>query len=146
MENLFNKFQLLCLGIIFLILMTLYLIQQWYCKEKWQSWPLRYGAALYQLSLQANWELLIILVPNKTMKWWINGYKYMNIIYVNCRKRNEYGWVQIPNFFWRYFHYCLNSVHYCEDRFQIHTIYLRRRQNRKIINETSNLPWETIHT
>ena len=31
------------------------------------------------------------------------------------------------NFFWRYFHYCLNSVHYCEDRFQIHTIYLRRR-------------------
>ena len=50
------------------------------------------------------------------------------------------------NFFWRYFHYCLNSVHYCEDRFQIHTIYLRRRQNRKIINETSNLPWETKDT
>ena len=39
------------------------------------------------------------------------------------------------NFFWRYFHYCLNSVHYCEDRFQIHTIYLRRRQNRKIIKK-----------
>ena len=57
---------------------------------------MRYGAALYQLSLQANWELVIILVPNKTMKWWINGYKYMNIIYVNCGERNEYGWVQIP--------------------------------------------------
>ena len=39
------------------------------------------------------------------------------------------------NFFWRYFHYCLNSVHYCEDRFQIHTIYWRRRQNRKIIQK-----------
>ena len=68
MENLFNKLQLLYLGIIFLILMTLYLIQQWYCKEKSQSWLMRYGAALYQLSLQANWELVIILVPNKTMK------------------------------------------------------------------------------
>ena len=31
------------------------------------------GAALYQLSQQANWELVIMLVPNKPVKWWMNG-------------------------------------------------------------------------
>ena len=30
------------------------------------------GSALYQLSLQANWEQVIMLVPNKPVKWWIN--------------------------------------------------------------------------
>ena len=29
------------------------------------------GAALYQLSYQANWELMIILDLNKPSKWWI---------------------------------------------------------------------------
>ena len=35
-------------------------------------------AALYQLSWQANWELVIItmLVPNKPEKWWINSCEY----------------------------------------------------------------------
>ena len=149
MENLFNKLQLLYLGIIFLILMTLYLIQQWYCKEKSQSWPMRYGAALYQLSLQANWELVIILVPKKP---WSDELMAVNIwisyMWTVEKEMNMDEFISRTglNFFWRYFHYCLNSVHYCEDRFQIHTIYLRRRQNRKIINETSNLPWETKDT
>ena len=31
------------------------------------------GAALYQLSKQANWELAMMLVLNKPVKWWING-------------------------------------------------------------------------
>ena len=38
------------------------------------------GAALYQLSQQANWELVIMLVPNKPSKWWISDCKYMKII------------------------------------------------------------------
>ena len=29
------------------------------------------GAALYQLSSQASWELVIMLGPNKPSKWWI---------------------------------------------------------------------------
>ena len=29
-----------------------------------------------------NWELVIMLVPNKPVKWWINNCKYMNIIYM----------------------------------------------------------------
>ena len=29
------------------------------------------GAVLYQLSWQANWELVIMLGPNKPSKWWI---------------------------------------------------------------------------
>ena len=44
------------------------------------------GATLYQLSLKANWELTIMLVSNKPVK-----YKYMKIIYVNCGERNEYA-------------------------------------------------------
>ena len=32
------------------------------------------GATLYQLSWQAKWELVIILVLNKPVKWWINGW------------------------------------------------------------------------
>ena len=34
------------------------------------------GAVLYQLSWQANWELVIMLVPNKPEKWWINNCEY----------------------------------------------------------------------
>ena len=49
------------------------------------------GAALDQLSWQANWELFIMLVPNKPMKWWITDCKYMKVIRVNCEQRNEYG-------------------------------------------------------
>ena len=49
------------------------------------------GASLYQLSWQANWELVIILVPNKPSKWWINDCKYNEIIYVNWGWRNGYG-------------------------------------------------------
>ena len=29
------------------------------------------SAALYQLSWKANWELVIMLAPNKPMNWWI---------------------------------------------------------------------------
>ena len=29
-----------------------------------------------------NWELVIMLVPNKPVKWWINNCKHMNILYV----------------------------------------------------------------
>ena len=39
-------------------------------------------AALYQLSWQANQELVIILVPNKPSKWCVNDCKYMKIIYM----------------------------------------------------------------
>ena len=28
---------------------------------------------------------------NKPMKWWINDFKYIEIIYVNCGLRNEFG-------------------------------------------------------
>ena len=31
------------------------------------------GAALYQLSQQANWELVMMVVVNKPVKWWIDG-------------------------------------------------------------------------
>ena len=41
------------------------------------------GAVLYQLSSQANWELVIMLVRNKPVKWLLNDWTYMNIIYVN---------------------------------------------------------------
>ena len=30
-------------------------------------------AALYQLSQQANWELVMTVVLNKPVKWWIDG-------------------------------------------------------------------------
>ena len=53
--------------------------------------------ALYQLSWQANWELVIMLGPNKPSKWWItiiDDCRYMKIIYANhicaLRWRNEY--------------------------------------------------------
>ena len=35
-----------------------------------------YVAVLYQLSWQANWELVVMLVPNKPEKWWINNCEY----------------------------------------------------------------------
>ena len=38
------------------------------------------------------------------------------------------------NFFRSYFHFCLSSVHYCEDRFHIHSIILLYR-----IKEYQNL-------
>ena len=47
-------------------------------------------AALYQLSQQANWELVIMLVPSKLVKWWINDYEYMKVVYLNCGLRCEY--------------------------------------------------------
>ena len=42
------------------------------------------GAMLYLLSKQANWELVIMLVPNKPVKWWINYCEYMNVVFFNC--------------------------------------------------------------
>ena len=48
------------------------------------------GAVLYQLSSQANWELVIMLVRNKPVKWLLNDCTYMNIIYVNRGLRNLY--------------------------------------------------------
>ena len=49
------------------------------------------GAVLYQLSSQANWELVILLVRNKPVKWLLNDCTYMNIIYVNRGLRNLYN-------------------------------------------------------
>ena len=87
------------------------------------------GAALYQLGF-----------PNRPSKWWINDCKYMEIIYVNCGWRNEYGsdphiyehysrssennshgYKSLTglNFFRRYFHCYLSSVHNREDRLHI---------------------------
>ena len=41
-------------------------------------------AILVQRS-QANWELVVMLVPNKPMKWWINDCEYTKVIHLNCR-------------------------------------------------------------
>ena len=49
------------------------------------TWPAI--PALYQLSWQANWELVIMLGPNKPSKWWItiiDDCRYMKIIYAHC--------------------------------------------------------------
>ena len=43
------------------------------------------GDVLYQLSKQANWDLVIMLVPNKPSNWWINDCNYVKITYVNVR-------------------------------------------------------------
>ena len=48
-------------------------------------------AVLYQLSSQANWELVIMLVRNKPVKWLLNDCTYMNMIYVNRGLRNLYN-------------------------------------------------------
>ena len=37
-----------------------------------------------------NWELVIMLVRNKPVKWLLNDCTYMNIIYVNRGLRNLY--------------------------------------------------------
>ena len=69
----------------------------------------------------------------------------MKIIYVSYIYRNEdwseprnneYNEISCwPEFFFRsYFHFCLSSVHYCEDRFHIHSIILLYR-----IKEYQNL-------
>ena len=39
------------------------------------------GAVHYQLSWRVNWELVIMLDLNEPVKWWINDYEYMKIIY-----------------------------------------------------------------
>ena len=54
------------------------------------SWPLRYGTMLYHLSKQVNWELVILLLRNIPVKWWINDCKYMKIIRVNRGLRSEF--------------------------------------------------------
>lgn len=54
------------------------------------SWPLRYGTMLYHLSKQVNWELVILLLRNIPVKWWINDFKYMKIIRVNRGLRSEF--------------------------------------------------------
>ena len=39
---------------------------------------------------KAYWELIIMLVRNKSVKWWINECEYMKNIYMNCgRKRSS---------------------------------------------------------
>ena len=38
------------------------------------------------------------------------------------------------NFFQAFFHYCSNSVHYCEDRFHIHITRIVRQTVRRITN------------
>ena len=53
-----------------------------------------------------------MLVPDKPVKWWINNCEYMKVILE----------VILLMLFRPYFHYCSSSVHYCEDRFRIHTL------------------------
>ena len=38
----------------------------------------------------AKWELVIMLIPNKHVKWRINDCEYMKVIYLNCGKRRKY--------------------------------------------------------
>ena len=47
------------------------------------------GVVLYQLSKQANWDLVIMLVPNKPSNWWINNCNYVKITYVNVRLKKR---------------------------------------------------------
>ena len=72
--------------------------------EAWKNSGL-YGICIHD-PCNTNRELVIMLVPNEPVKWWINDSKYMKIV----------------SFFQAYFQYCksLSSVHYCEDRFRIH--------------------------
>ena len=72
--------------------------------EAWKNSGL-YGICTHD-PCNTNRELVIMLVPNEPVKWWINDSKYMKIV----------------SFFQAYFQYCksLSSVHYCEDRFRIH--------------------------
>ena len=69
--------------------------------EAWKNSGL-YGICTHD-PCNTNRELVIMLVPNEPVKWWINDSKYMKIV----------------SFFQAYFQYCkpLSSVHYCEDRF-----------------------------
>ena len=46
------------------------------------------GAALYQLSQQANCEQVVELVRYKPVKVWWWGYEYMEIIHENCGVKN----------------------------------------------------------
>ena len=64
-----------------------------------------YGIWTHDLC-DTNWELVIMLVPNEPVKWWINDCKYMKIV----------------SFFQAYFQYrqSISRGHYCEDRFRIH--------------------------
>ena len=52
------------------------------------------GVVLYQLSKQANWDLVIMLVPNKPSNWWINDCNYVKITYVNVRLKK---WMWKPS-------------------------------------------------
>ena len=40
------------------------------------------SAVLYQLSQQANWELVIMLLPDKPVKWWINECEFFIWIWI----------------------------------------------------------------
>ena len=42
------------------------------------------GAALYQLSIEANWEQVVELVRYRPVKGWWWSFEYLKIIYVNC--------------------------------------------------------------
>ena len=40
------------------------------------------SAVLYQMCQQANWELVIMLLPDKPVKWWINECEYNLYIFL----------------------------------------------------------------
>ena len=49
-----------------------------------------HGVVLYRLSQQASQKLVIVLVHNKPVRWWVNNCKYMKIIHVNCLSSVHY--------------------------------------------------------
>ena len=60
------------------------------------------NAALYQLSWKANWELVIMLAPNKPMNWWIIRTSIAEVMGSNP--------VDAWTYFKLYFHYCSLQV------------------------------------
>ena len=49
-----------------------------------------HGVVLYWLSQQASQKLVIVLIRNKPVRWWVNNCKYMKIIHVNCLSSVHY--------------------------------------------------------
>lgn len=92
------------------------------------------GAVLYQLSQQANWELVIFataeVVSYIHKRWLITSEIYyepfgsLAQLVEHCTDIAEVVGPNpgILNFFRPHFHYCLSSVRYCEDRSQTRSL------------------------
>ena len=56
------------------------------------------SAVLYQMCQQANWELVIMLLPDKPVKWWINECEYNLYIFLfEFEFETIYGWSKFWN-------------------------------------------------